>query len=87
MTSANTHTKTAVFTSYHFRPKNHWRDNSLPYLIKQSAKQLLALVNAHGSKHIYLVPPGCGLGKLDWNEDVKPLLEPFFDDRFTIVFR
>lgn len=79
--------KDSRFHLVSFPTKNHWRDNSLPYLIKQSAKQLLTLVNAHGFKHVYLVPPGCGLGKLDWNEDVKPLLEPFFDDRFTIVFR
>lgn len=79
--------KQSRFHLVSFPTKEDWKDNSLPWLIEQSAKQLVDLVNAHGYQHVFLTPPGCGLGGLQWESDVKPILEPLFDDRFTIVFR
>lgn len=79
--------KTSQFHIASFPTKNHWRDNSIPELIRQSAIQLVALANKNNFKHIFLTPPGCGCGGLNYTTDVKPILEPILDDRFTIVFR
>jgi hypothetical protein len=53
-------------------------------LIKNSAKELKALVDRFGLRNVMVPRPGVGIGGLSWG-DVKPLLEEFMDDRFTIV--
>lgn len=53
-------------------------------LIKNSAKELKILVDRFELKGVVCPRPGVGIGGLEW-PDVKPLLEEFFDDRFTIV--
>lgn len=53
-------------------------------LIKNSAKELKVLVDRFELKGIMVPRPGVGIGGLSW-ADVKPLLEEFMDDRFTIV--
>lgn len=70
-----------------FPTKHHWRYPSNPRLIELSAKQLVALADEKQYERIFLTPPGCGCGGLDWENDVRPILEPIFDDRFIIVFR
>lgn len=70
-----------------FPTKEHWRDASIPELIYKSATQLVELANTGNFQHVFLTPPGCGCGGLNYETDVKPILEPIFDDRFTIVFR
>lgn len=70
-----------------FPTKHDWRDSSNLNLIRTSAKHLVNIVNQQNLTRCYLVPPGCGLGNLDWDVQVKPVLEPLFDDRFVIVLR
>lgn len=63
-------------------------------LIEQSAKELVALIeglhynqftiNAWPFKNILMPRPGCGNGGLKW-EEVKPIIEPILDDRFTVM--
>ena len=79
--------KTSRFHLVAFPTKHDWRNPSDLQLIEQSAKQLVTLVNTNGFQHIFLTRPGCGLGQLDWESQVKPILEPILDDRFTIVYR
>lgn len=79
--------KNSSFHLVSFPTKEHWNHPSIPKLIEQSAKQLVMLADNQGFERIYLTPPGCGMGKLDWENDVKPILEPLFDDRFVVVFR
>jgi hypothetical protein len=69
-----------------FPTKHHWKDNSDLKLIEQSARQLVELaatMNWHTG--IVLPRPGCGLGKLSWKGEVRPLLEPILDDRFYVI--
>lgn len=66
-----------------FPTKNDWRHESTLSLISQSASQVLAIVNKYGLKSIVMTRPGCGNGRLEW-EEVKPTLQ-FLDDRFTVI--
>lgn len=72
-----------VFPEYRiitFPVKYHWRDSANLELIERSAAQLRGL----GIAPVYLVRPGCGAGERDWSE-VKPRLECYLDDTFTVV--
>lgn len=73
-----------VFT---FPVKTHWRLAAELSLIRRSAIQLACMVDEFGYMKKVLMPrPGCGNGKLSW-EDVKPIIEPCLDDRFTVMER
>lgn len=70
-----------------FPTKYDWKYDSDLALIQRSAQLLTELVNRRQITTCYLTPPGCGCGKLNWTKQVKPILDPIFDDRFVIVFR
>jgi hypothetical protein len=59
---------------------------SLPdlHLITRSVQELLALADSAGWQQVVVPRPGCGGGGLEWN-DVKPLLDPWLDDRFMVI--
>jgi hypothetical protein len=61
---------------------------SLPDLriISQSAQELRNLVDTSGWLRIVVPRPGCGGGGLAW-QDVRPLLAPWFDERFVIIYQ
>lgn len=72
-----------IFT---FPVKHDWREDADLELIKQSAEQLLALVDKHELKPPFYLPcVGCGNGKRTW-EEVEPILKEILDDRFVVVF-
>jgi hypothetical protein len=52
-------------------------------LIISSAHKLVELVELRGFQKVFMPKPGCGNGKLLW-EDVKPKID-FLDDGFHIV--
>ena len=53
-------------------------------IIERSCTQLMKLIEAMGWSAVLLPRPGCGAGGLDWDE-VKPVIEPFLDDRVVVV--
>ena len=64
--------------------KHHWHEQADPALIVQSAHELMAIADAHRWKSVVMPRPGCGNGRLKW-DDVRPLLERILDNRFTVV--
>lgn len=72
------------YKMYTFPVKFNWWEKADIGLIIQSCKQLSHLVPK--GKTVYMVRPGCGAGRLVW-EDVKPKIEDLLDDRFVVVER
>ena len=69
-----------------FPTKHHYRDNSDLDLIMRSAVQLKEIAAKFQLSKIYLPPVGCGLGKLDYEKQVRPVLNQVLDDdRFVVV--
>lgn len=60
-------------------PKNHNE------AVCVTTKQLIDICEGRGITSCYLTRPGCALGGLDWESQVRPLLEPILDDRFIIA--
>lgn len=67
-----------------FPVKAVWNQRADTALIIQSVRELVELTNAQGWQTVVLPRPGCGNGGLSWDE-VKAIIEPFLDDRFTVV--
>jgi|SRR5208282_472611 len=63
---------------------NNLMDGANLDLVRESAKELKALVDRFELRGVVCGRPACGIGGLVW-KDVKPVIEEFFDDRFTIV--
>lgn len=61
-----------------FPVKTHWIDKARPDLIRKSAQELLKLHEViEGRKKRFIIMPrvGCGNGRLDWAETVRPIIE------------
>ena len=54
-------------------------------LVKRSLVELETLANLYDWQRVLLPTPGCGLGGLSWDGEVREVAERILDDRFTIV--
>lgn len=69
-----------------FPTKHHYRDNSNLELITASTYQVRSIADKFQLKKIYMPPVGCGLGRLNYEEQVRPILQKILtDDRFVVV--
>lgn len=68
-----------------FPTKHHWKDDSDINLVKQSIQELVELCDRKGYTKCYTTAPGCALGHLDWETQVKPLMDAAMDDRFIVA--
>ena len=68
-----------------FQTKSSWKDPSNIGLITESAEELVDAMNWEKFRTILLPHVGCGLGKLNWEEEVKPILSKILDNRFIAV--
>src|SRR5258706_2483754 len=77
----------AAFPAYKiiaFPVKHHWRHAASPLLIERSAQELVKL-DGLVRRPIYMVRPGCGNGKLEW-EAVKKIIGPILvGDDYIVV--
>ena len=67
-----------------FPVKSHWTEEADPALIRRSAEQLVALANTFHYTNVLIPRPGCGNGRLSW-EQVRPILSEILDNRFTVI--
>jgi len=65
--------------------KHDWKDKSDLKLIVESVSHIVSLMQPHDT--VALTRPGCALGGLDWDTQVKPAIEPLLDNRFTVYHR
>lgn len=69
-----------------FPVKHEWWERADLQLIQESAQILANYAKERPALVFYLPRPGCGNGKLDWNTEVKPLLESLdLPDNIVIV--
>lgn len=54
-------------------------------IITESAKQLVIMADKFNWKTIVCPMMGCGAGQLDWETQVKPILDNILDQRFILV--
>lgn len=56
-------------------------------LVARSATLLSEMADTNGWTRVVVPRPGAGLGGLDWESQVKPLLEEILDDRFVLIHK
>jgi hypothetical protein len=72
------------WTLISFPTKHHWRDDSDPGLILQSAEQLVEMADKFDWNEVICPRFGAGNGNLPW-DSVKEMLDSVLDDRFLII--
>lgn len=70
-----------------FPVKHQWYNRADLSLIVDSTVSLLDEANRWDWEDVVLPRPGCGAGRLDWEKNVKPLIEIVLDNRFTVVWK
>jgi hypothetical protein len=68
-----------------FPTKQAWQQDSTLARIEKSTKILVATTNILMWQRVLLPKPGCSNGGLDWELQVKPILEEILDDRFVVA--
>lgn len=76
------------FTVFTLPTKYHYKDKSDIELIRKSCKELKEMCEKFNISRCFLVPPGCGLGGLNYEVEVRPVISQILDDdRFVVVLK
>ena len=85
-------TKTSILPKYFSQRQmgmfiEGWKGFSLLPLIERSAEFIAGIVGDEPSliERVFSIRPGCANGGLDWESQVKPLLDKHWDSKYTIV--
>lgn len=63
-----------------FPTKIHFRDDSPPDLVEFNLKTLARVSSSWNGRTLAIPALGCGLGKMDYHQDLWPMLERHFTD-------
>ncbi len=63
-----------------FPTKRHWRNKSKIEYIEAGLKKFVSIYEAEGIESIAFPMLGCGNGQLDWESEIKPLMEEYLAD-------
>ncbi|MDA0735051.1 MAG: macro domain-containing protein [Chloroflexi bacterium] len=69
-----------------FPTKKHWRQPSKPEYIEQGLKKFVGTYHVYGITSISFPLLGCGNGELDWETQVRPLMEQYLQDLPITVY-
>lgn len=61
-----------------FPTKRHWREKSRVEYVREGLEDLIREIERLGIHSIAVPPLGCGNGGLDWDDEVRPLIEAAF---------
>lgn len=70
----------------HFPSKKHWRSPSKPEYIKQGLESFRKNYADLGITSVAFPPLGCGNGELDWEMQVRPIMEEYLQDLPIDIF-
>lgn len=68
-----------------FPTKKDVKDKSDPQLIADSCMQACKMADKFGWDNILVPRPGCGLGGLDYEGEVREIVSMLLDNRFKII--
>jgi O-acetyl-ADP-ribose deacetylase (regulator of RNase III) len=60
---------------YNLCIKSHWKLPSETYMVWTALQNMVEHMETHGIKEVAMPALGCGLGQLDWETQVKPIVE------------
>ncbi len=69
-----------------FPTKKHWRQPSKPEYIEEGLKKFVDTYHVYGITSISFPLLGCGNGELDWETQVRPLMEEYLQSIPVIVY-
>lgn len=68
-----------------FPVKHRWNEAADLDLIAQSCEQAMQMANKFDWARIVLPRPGCGNGRLNYEQDVRPVISQILDARFHVI--
>jgi len=72
------------YNLFSFPVKHNWWEKADKSLIISSLVELSELLNELCFDEVYMTKPGCYNGKLDWETEVRPIMEAHNDDRIIV---